>query len=105
MWIIMFIMLFLFAIILMVFTVENENHPFWSLVSGFLASIIFLILSLSQMQIEIPYEMFNVTSGYIETGVHVYTSPISPYLTYFFFGLFVILQVYTWAKAFSEVKY
>ena len=105
MWDIMFIMLFLFAIILVLFTVANEDHPFWGLVSSFLSSIIFLILSLTQLKIEIPYEIFNATSGYIETGIHFYTSPISPFITYLFFGIFVVLQIYTWATAFSWVRY
>jgi len=105
MWHIMFILLFFLGIILLVMSVEMEKHPYWNLVSGFMSSITFLILSLSQMEIEIPYQMYNVTSGNIETGMQVFSSQISPYLTYFFFGLFVVLQVYTWAKVFSNVEY
>lgn len=86
-------------------SVELEKHPYWNLVAGFMSSVIWLILSLSQMEIEIPYQMFNVTSGNIETGMHTFSSPISPYLVYFFFGVFVVLQIYTWAKVFSEVEY
>ena len=103
MWYVMFILLFLLGLILMVFSVEYEKHPFWNLVSGFLSSMIWLIISLSQMVIEIPYQMYNVSSGMVETGVHEYTSLVNVYLTYFFFGLFVIMQVYTWVKVFSDV--
>ena len=105
MWHVMFILLFLLGIILLLFSVELEKHPFWNLAAGFMSSIIWLILSLSQMEIEIPYTMYNASSNAIETGSQVFSSDISPYLVYFFFGLFVVLQVYTWAKAFTMVEY
>jgi len=97
----MFILLFFLGIILLIFSVELESHPFWNLVSGFMSSAVWLILSLSQLQIEIPYQMFNVTSGNIEVGMQTFSSNVSPYLVYFFFGLFVVLQIYTWVKVFD----
>ena len=96
MWFVMFILLFLLALILLMFSVAYERNPFWNLVGAGISSFIWLILSLSQMQIEIPYTAIT-SSDTIVTGVHTYTDPLSPYLTYFFFGLFAVLQIYIWA--------
>jgi len=98
MWHVMFIMLFILGLILLLFSVEYEKNMFWNLCAGFMSSIIWLMISLSQLEIEIPYTMYNVSSSSIESGSHVFTSPISPYLVYLFLSMFIVMQIYTWVK-------
>lgn len=89
-----FILLLIFAILLIIFSIEYEGNAYWNLVSLVLATPLWFILGLSNMEIERPYEIYNISSSSIETGVHTVTSPISPYLTYFFAGVGVILMIY-----------
>lgn len=102
MWNVMFVMLFIFAIVMLIFSVVYERNGYWNLLGAFISSITWLVLSLSQMQIEIPYQFYNETTNTTITGSHVFSSPISPYLTYFFFGLFVVTQLYVWAMVWDK---
>lgn len=102
MYFIMFFMLFIFALIMLIFSVVYERNPFWNLMGAVLSSFTWLILSLSQMQLEFPYQFYNETANLTVTGSHIYTDPLSPYLTYFFFGLFVITQLYVWAMVWDK---
>ena len=43
-------------------------HDYWHIISVGVSMIIFLALSAAIMNIEIPYQMYNVTSGTVETG-------------------------------------
>jgi len=54
------------------------------------------------MEIEIPYQMYNATSGNIESGYHVFTSPISPFITYLLAGFGVIMTIYLVAMVFDK---
>lgn len=91
----MFIIFFILAVLLMILAIENEDHPYWNIVSSSLSAIFWLILSLSQMEIEIPYQLYNATSGNLETGYHLFTSPMSVYLVYIFIGMFWVMIIYT----------
>jgi len=102
MWHIMFIMLLLFAILLMIFSIQLENHPFWNVIMAITSVPLWFILGLANMEIEIPYEIYNASSSQIETGSHVFTSPISPFLTYFFVGIGLIMMIYLIAMVFDK---
>ena len=97
MWNIMFIILFIFAVVMLIFSVVYEKNYYWNLVGAALSSFTFLILALSQMELQFPYQFIVSNNTTVVTGVHTYTDPISPYLTYYFFGLFAITQIYLWS--------
>jgi len=90
------------AILFLIFALEYEGNPFWNLISSTLSMVLWLILALGGMELERPYTMYNATSGNIESGYIIYTSPISPYLAYLFLGMAVIMFLYlmvmTWDK-------
>ena len=63
---IIFIILIFLAILLMFYSINEKGIAF-----ALIDSILWIILAMFLLQgIEIPYEMFNATSGNIETGVH-----------------------------------
>jgi len=97
-----FILLLIFAILLIIFAIEYEGNSFWNLVSIVLAIPLWFILGLANMEIERPYELYNISSGNIETGIHTVTSPISPYLTYFFMGVGLLLFIYLFAMVYDK---
>ena len=56
--------------------------------------LLWFLLAASIQEIEIPYQMYNGTSGNIETGYHVFSSPISPFMVYLFMGFGAIMTIY-----------
>jgi len=95
MWYVQYLIFIGLGVFFLVLSLWKENNPFWNLACSFISSMIWLIISLAQMQIEFPYS-FDIGQGEIICGSCTYTDPLSPYFTYFFFGLFVILQIYVW---------
>jgi len=51
------------------------------------------MLSGAVLEIEVPYEIYNMTSGNIETGIHEVTSKVSFELTYVF-QLFAFVMIF-----------
>ena len=86
----MYIILMLFTIILMIYSIEERRIAF-----TLLTSILWLTLALFTIQgIEIPYEMYNSTSGNIETGIHTIQTNLDP-LSYVFMALAIIMFILT----------
>ena len=91
---IQFVLLLVFAIIMLLVSIEYEasGHKYWNIVGIFLASGLFLILAVGCLEIEIPYQAFNSTSGQVETGYQVYTG--MPWLSYLFVGVAIVSIIY-----------
>lgn len=51
-------------------------------------------LASAQLEIEVPYEIYNASSDKIETGVHYVRSKTAPALTYVFSAPAVIMFIY-----------
>jgi len=85
---IIFILLTFLAIVLMIYSISER-----AIALVLMNSIMWMILGVFFVQgIEVPYEMFNSTSGNIETGVHVITSNLDP-LSYLFMGISIIMFI------------
>ena len=97
-----FIMLLVIAVLLILMSIEFQENGFWCLISIVLSATIFYILALSIMEIEIPWQMYNATSGNIETGYHTFSSPVSPFLVYIFAGLGTIMMIYLVAMTYDK---
>ena len=99
---IIFVILFIFNIILMLYATQERSIAY-----TLSAGIIWLILALFIVQgIEIPYEMYNATSGHIETGVHTIRTYLDP-LSYLFgaFGLIMFVLGFTYMlEAMTDMK-
>lgn len=80
------IILILFAIILMLYSISERQLAF--LIIG--ATLWFIIALFMLQGVEVPYEMFNATSGNIESGVHTIQTNLEP-LAYLFMGLGTIM--------------
>ena len=91
---IQFVLLLVFAILMLVISIEYEasGHKYWNIVGIFLAAGLFLIVAVGSMEIEIPYQAFNSSSGQVETGYQVYTG--MPWLSYLFVGCAVVSIIY-----------
>jgi len=85
---IVFIIMFFFTLILMIYSLTERN-----IALVFLTAVLWLILALFILQgIEVPYEMYNASSGNIETGSHLYRDDLSP-LSYLFSALGIIMFI------------
>ena len=91
---IIFILLFVFAVLMLLVSIEYEasGHKYWNMVGIFLAAGLFLILSVGCMEIETAYQAFNSSSGQVETGYHVYTG--MPWISYLFVGCAIVAIIY-----------
>ena len=96
------VMLIILAFMLMLLGIDKfkEKNYLWSFTFTLVSTVIWYILAASIMEAEVPYEMFNATSGNIETGVHVYTSKVAPEMVYFFMMMAVINLIFTVLQVF-----
>jgi len=60
------IFLGIIAVLLMILSVETESLFYSALSSSF-----WIIMGVSCFNVYLPYEMYNLSSGAIETGVHI----------------------------------
>jgi len=83
------------AILFLLIAVEKmrEKDWFWSFVFTLLDTVIWFILAASILEVETPYEMFNATSGQVETGIHTVNSKVAPEMVYFFQMMGLVMLV------------
>lgn len=98
----LFIIFLVLAFLMIILSMVFDDNAFWNISFITVGCVLWLILALSVMEIEIPYEFYNATSGNLETGYHLYTSPISPYLTYLFLLFFILNLIYLIAMVFDK---
>ena len=85
---IILVCLFLFNIILMIYGIKERGMAF-TMLSG----VIWLLIGLFVIQgVEMPYTMFNATSGNIETGVQTIQTNLDP-LAYLFMAIGLIMFI------------
>jgi len=87
-------MLLVFAILFVLLSIEFDFGPYWNVIFILTSVVIFFLLAASVMEIEIPWQMYNATSGNVETGYHTFSSPISPYLSYLFMLFGIVMMIY-----------
>ena len=90
----LFIMLLVIAILLILLCIEFEFGPFWDMILPTICITLLFILGASVMDIESPYSIYNGTSGQIETGYHTVQSDVSPYISYLFSMIGIIMVIY-----------
>ena len=92
---IMIVILIVLALILMILT-YTEKDPLFALCSA----ITWLIASLGSLSWERPYEIFNATSGSIETGTHIFENLYG--ISYWFMAFAIIMFLSFAMLAFSH---
>jgi len=98
----LFIMLLVIAVLLIIMSIEYEGNPFWNLITCILSTVLWFILALGVLRLDTPYQIFNSTSGNLETGMHSYTVPGDIYIAYIFIALGVLTMIYFIAMAFDK---
>lgn len=85
---IQYIILIILAFVLMYMGIEFEReHDYWNIVMIFLSSIIFFALTFGTLNIEQPWQMYNLSSEQIETGYQVYGMEYSLMYLWFLFAM------------------
>lgn len=91
----MFIMFIVMAIIFMLLSIEyHDKGKFWCVTFTIVDTVIWFLLAASVLEIETTYQMYNVTSGNIETGSQIFTSKVAPEMLYFFMMMGSIMMIY-----------
>jgi len=98
----LFIILLIFAILLLTLSLEHEKNPFWNLVAITTDAALWFILALGVIEIELPYQIYNSSSGNVEEGVHIFTSIYSIYISYVFMLFGVIMFIYLVVMIFDK---
>ena len=89
---ILFVIMNILAILLFYMGIEYESeHVYWNIIMTFLAWVFFLFLTGTSTMIEIPYSVYNATSGVVESGYHIYYTGM---LMYVYFALFISSFMY-----------
>jgi len=94
---IIWILLLLIAIFLMLIIAEFDYHDYpyhWVIILTLMDVILWAVLSADVWALEIPYEVYNVSSEAIETGTHIFTSQVSAGLSYFCMMMAIVMFVY-----------
>jgi hypothetical protein len=90
---IQYALLIVLAFILIFISVELEReHDYWNIISIFLSALIFIVLIFGTLNIETPYQIYNATSGNIETGYQSYGLSYS--LMYLWLGFAIAAYAY-----------
>jgi len=100
------IIFIIMAILFLLVAVEKmrDRDWFWSFIFTLLDAIIWFILAASILEVEESYQMFNATSGNVETGIHTVTSKVAPEMVYFFQMMALIMFVVNIAIAFMGIS-
>jgi hypothetical protein len=91
------------ALIFMFLVILRENGFFWNIVFILLSIILFFVCATGIMQLEIPYQFYNITTDTVETGYHQIHLVENVYLSYFFYGLAVIMLIYFVAYVYTYI--
>jgi len=93
------------ALIFMLLGIEKfkEKDQLWAFTFTLLSTVTWYILAASTMETEVPYQIYNATSGNIETGVHIASSKVSPQMVYFFIMMAVLNLIFTVLQVFVAV--
>lgn len=102
MWWVIYIVLIALGFFFIILAIRKEDNPFWNMIGALISCVIWMILMFSGMQLEFPYQFYNYTTEAVELGYNIYSSPISPYLTYVFMLFFIITFIYFLAMVWDK---
>lgn len=91
----MFILLLIMAVLFMLLSVEKHEDFFWCITFSLVDIVLWYILSGAVLEIEVPYQIYNISSGAIETGVDKITTETNIALTNLFQMFAFIMMVFS----------
>jgi len=98
----MFITLLIIALLFVLLTIITDYGIFWNVIFILTSIVIFFVLAAAIHEIEVPYTIYNATSGNIETGFHEIHNIQNTYLSYLFFMFAVIMMIYFVAYIYTD---
>jgi hypothetical protein len=104
---VLWILLFITAFVLIIIIADLEYHEYpiyWCLMLTLLDVILWFLLAGAVFEIEIPYELYNISSGAIETGTHTFSSKVSPEVSLFCTMMAISLMGYSAYAFLSSFK-
>jgi len=99
----LFVTFLMLAFIFVGISILRDNGFFWNTVFMLVSIILFFVLAAGIMDIETPYQMYNATSGNIETGYHHFYLEENIYFSYLFYLFAVIMIIYDVAYVYTYV--
>jgi len=98
----MFLVFIIIAIFFMILAIEfyREENDLWCFIITIVDSTIWYLLAASVLEIERPYEIYNVSSSAVETGTHIVTSKVAPEMVLFFMLMGTIMMIFWMAQIF-----
>ena len=90
----LFYIFFMLALLLMFICIRYDMETFWNFTFILIDIVLWFLLAAGIMELERPWTAYNATSGVVESGYEIFTSPLSPYLTYFFSMMGTIMVIY-----------
>ena len=90
----MFAIFIMITFLFMYLAVEHHDDTFWGAMFTIIDIILWFFLSATVLEMETTYQIYNATTGNIETGIQIATSKIAPELVYMFYMFAAIMMVY-----------
>jgi hypothetical protein len=88
------IILIFMALSFLFSSIKMHEDFFWGAILAFWSIILWFILATSILEMETPYQIYNATSGNIETGLQVYTFKTAPEMIYLFYLFAIVTTIY-----------
>jgi hypothetical protein len=79
-----------------------KKQWFWAWVFTLVGMTTWFFLAASTLEIEQPFQIYNASSGMIETGIHTITSKTSPEQLYFYMMLGVVMFLFFTLQTFVQ---
>ena len=101
----MFLVFIIIAIFFMILAIEfyREENDLWCFILTLVDGTVWYLLAASVLEIERPYEIYNVSMGAIETGTHIVTSKVAPEMVLFFMLMGSIMMIFWLVQIFIYV--
>lgn len=93
----LWIILLIVAIILILVIADLDYHDYpiyWVAMLSILDTIVWFLLAASVFELEEPWSSFNATSGFVEHGITIVTSKVSPEVMYFCLMMAACMMLY-----------
>jgi len=105
-WYFLFIIAIMLMVIIAYMEYEGDFPIYWLLMFTLLDTIIWFVLASAVFELESSWEMYNATSGNIETGIHIVSSKTCPEVSMFcnmMAGVMIAYGAYAFISLFREL--
>jgi len=90
----LYIIFIILAVLFLFLAIEYHDNQFWCGMFSVLDISVWFLLAATVFETETSYQLYNATSGNIESGIYITTSKVAPELMYFFYMMAIIMTIY-----------